>query len=382
MNLFPKKPKFLKARVILLIFLFTVFNEFLFLADHTGRISLKDLLAKVSPVELTELTNNRREEAEVNTLTVDPRLIGAAKLKAEDMAENEYFDHVSPEGVEPWHWFEEAGYEYQYAGENLAVNFSESYQVDEAWMDSPLHKKNIVNENFEDIGIATAKGEYKGQEATFVVQLFGKKRSQYARMISQAEEAAEEQQEDTEEEIDQEDVLGEETQDLFSAEEDTEEDIEEDTEEEQQQEVRTLTVQDEDQEATRETSEEKVETDNLEKSEKPEEENEEESFALISKKDDQNSLLTGTLEEVIKENNAKSEYVSFWSKATSSARSLGGYLLALTLIVTLGTLGINKGFNEDLRLPDVLANETLVLLAVFSALLTQHYLIQIATTLL
>jgi hypothetical protein len=369
MNPFSKKPKFLKTRVILLIFLFTIFNEFLFLADHTGRISLKDLLAKVSPIELTELTNDRREEAEVNTLTVDPRLIGAAKLKADHMAENGYFAHISPEGVEPWHWFDEAGYEYQYAGENLAVNFSESYQVDEAWMNSPLHRKNIINENFEDIGIATAQGEYKGKEATFVVQLFGKKRSQYARMISRAEEVAEEQQ-IAQEGTSQEDVLGEETQNLFSVKSEEESDTEN-----QDQEVRTLTVQDAVEEPTPETSEERVETANLE-------EPKEESFALISKEDNKNNLLTGTLEEVIKEKNAKSEYVSFWSRATASARSLAGYLFALTLIISFGTLGINKGFNEDLRLPDVLANETIVVLAVFSALLTQHYLLQIATTLL
>ena len=46
----------------------------------------------------------------------------AAEKKAQDMIENNYFAHTSPQGKTPWHWVEESGYDYRYAGENLAIN--------------------------------------------------------------------------------------------------------------------------------------------------------------------------------------------------------------------------------------------------------------------
>ncbi|MFQ5541147.1 MAG: CAP domain-containing protein, partial [Candidatus Paceibacteria bacterium] len=45
--------------------------------------------------------------------------------------------------------------------------------VERAWMDSPSHRANILNEHFTEIGIATAEGVYQGRQTTFVVQMFG-----------------------------------------------------------------------------------------------------------------------------------------------------------------------------------------------------------------
>jgi hypothetical protein len=97
----------------------------------------------------------------------------AAQSKANDMAKNGYFSHVTPTGKTPWQWITEAGYNYAYAGENLAVNFTESEDVNKAWLNSPSHRANIVNGKFTEIGIATAEGMYNGQKATYVVQMFG-----------------------------------------------------------------------------------------------------------------------------------------------------------------------------------------------------------------
>jgi hypothetical protein len=97
----------------------------------------------------------------------------AAKLKAEDMAKNEYFSHFSPTGVSPWHWFDQAGYVYAHAGENLAIHFTDSSEVVEAWMDSPTHRQNIVNSLYTEIGVGTAKGKFDGYDTVYVVQLFG-----------------------------------------------------------------------------------------------------------------------------------------------------------------------------------------------------------------
>ena len=122
-----------------------------------------------------ELTNQVRTKEGLNILKINDILNQAAAMKANDMIENGYFAHNSPSKVTPWHWFQEAGYEYTFAGENLAMNFSEAEEAMDAWMKSPTHHDNIVSKNYEDIGVAVAVGKINGQETTIVVQLFGKR---------------------------------------------------------------------------------------------------------------------------------------------------------------------------------------------------------------
>jgi hypothetical protein len=129
-------------------------------------------LAAVVTATLVELTNQDRAQNKLDGLTVNSLLTEAAQAKANDMAKNGYFAHTSPTGLTPWYWFKQAGYSFTYAGENLAVDFTDSDTVNQAWMNSPEHRANILNSHFTDIGIATAQGMYEGQETTFVVQEF------------------------------------------------------------------------------------------------------------------------------------------------------------------------------------------------------------------
>lgn len=105
----------------------------------------------------------------------------AASLKAADMVKNGYFSHTSPDGIDPWFWFEQAGYDYNYAGENLALDFDSADTVEQAWMASEKHRANILNSNFEEVGFAIATGTFKSingvskeRTGTIIVQLFGK----------------------------------------------------------------------------------------------------------------------------------------------------------------------------------------------------------------
>jgi hypothetical protein len=66
------------------------------------------------------------------------------------------------------------GYKYSAAGENLAINFVESKDINDAWMRSPGHRANILNNKFTEVGIAAAQGIYRGRQTIFVVQFFGK----------------------------------------------------------------------------------------------------------------------------------------------------------------------------------------------------------------
>ncbi len=130
-------------------------------------------VAAVVSAILVDLANGDRAASSIGTLTVNPVLVAAAQAKANDMAEKGYFAHISPDGVDPWHWFKEAGYKFAYAGENLAVDFSDSGDVNTAWMNSPTHRENLLNPKYTEIGIATAQGMYQGHLTTFVVQEFG-----------------------------------------------------------------------------------------------------------------------------------------------------------------------------------------------------------------
>jgi hypothetical protein len=157
---------FVLGALIVVIFGFFAFR---------GLVSVRSdhYTAAVLPIILVNITNDDRGTEGLSELTVNPILEEAARMKAEHMAKNGYFAHVSPDGLDPWYWFYRAGYSFTEAGENLAVNFSDSEDVVQAWMDSPGHRANILNGKFTEIGIAAVKGEYKGKKTIFVVQMFG-----------------------------------------------------------------------------------------------------------------------------------------------------------------------------------------------------------------
>lgn len=123
---------------------------------------------------LASNTNEYRVSNNEALLVVSEKLNRAAQMKADDMAKRGYFSHVGPTGEKPWYWFEKVGYKYEYAGENLAINFTESNDVSQAWINSAKHNANLLNRNFSEIGIGIADGFYQGKLTTFVVQFFGK----------------------------------------------------------------------------------------------------------------------------------------------------------------------------------------------------------------
>jgi hypothetical protein len=167
------KPHILREVSIASMALIAVFLLFIS-ASTIFYIKNTNMTATVLPAVLVDLTNNARVSSNTQTLTRNTVLDNAARMKAEDMVAQGYFAHTSPKGVTPWHWFDKAGYYFSYAGENLAINFTESADVENAWLASPTHKANILNNNFTEIGIATMDGIYQGRPTTYVVQMFGK----------------------------------------------------------------------------------------------------------------------------------------------------------------------------------------------------------------
>ena len=166
------RPSFLESRflfwcILALFFLKIILVSFVFCFPQNA------FFAEINKATLFSLTNQERQSLGLNSLAENQKLKDAAYLKAQDMLRNDYFAHTSPAGISPWYWFGKAGYDYKYAGENLAIDFLDSGELYRAWDNSPSHRENIINSNYSDIGIAVVTGDFEGKETTVVVQLFG-----------------------------------------------------------------------------------------------------------------------------------------------------------------------------------------------------------------
>lgn len=129
----------------------------------------------VSVQTLLKETNLQRTQNGLPELQLDPLLTRAAEQKAQDMFARNYWAHNRPDGTMPWVFINDAGYQYLYAGENLARDFNNSHEVILAWMKSPTHRENLLNSRYQDIGLAAINGKLNNQETTLVVQMFGAK---------------------------------------------------------------------------------------------------------------------------------------------------------------------------------------------------------------
>ena len=167
------KPIFFREHIVLTILIGSILMLLLSATSYTILRTTQFGSSVVSSV-LVDLTNQTRERYNLPHLANNPLLKKAALLKGEDMNANKYFAHYSPSGIAPWHWLDKAGYKYSFAGENLAINFTNSEEVERAWLASKKHKDNILSPNYEDIGIATVRGIVNGTPVLFVIQMFGK----------------------------------------------------------------------------------------------------------------------------------------------------------------------------------------------------------------
>ncbi|MBX4200643.1 hypothetical protein KW786_00785 [Candidatus Parcubacteria bacterium] len=123
---------------------------------------------------IAETNAQRYDNGTLPPLLENTALDTAAKIKAQDIFKNQYFEHVSLSGVDPGQLVKSAGYDYIVSGENLILgNFKDEKELVQAWMDSPGHRANILNNRFVDIGVAIIKGSFKGRTVWVGVQEFG-----------------------------------------------------------------------------------------------------------------------------------------------------------------------------------------------------------------
>lgn len=117
---------------------------------------------------IVNLVNQERINAGLRPLQVNYKLVKVARLKAQDMAENNYFSHTSPTYGSPFDMIKAEGVSYRYAGENIAGNSTASRAMT-AWMQSEGHRANILNPNFTHIGVGVA---YQASPYNIYVQEF------------------------------------------------------------------------------------------------------------------------------------------------------------------------------------------------------------------
>lgn len=118
--------------------------------------------------EVLQLINEQRKANGLEALVIDAEVQRVARIKAQDMVDNNYFSHTSPTYGSPFEMLKNFKVSYQTAGENIAGNSSNSAAV-KAWMNSAGHKANILNGNFNYTGIGVVSGSKYGK---IYVQLF------------------------------------------------------------------------------------------------------------------------------------------------------------------------------------------------------------------
>lgn len=118
--------------------------------------------------QMINLVNRARQDNNLEPLTTDPELTRVARIKSQDMVDNDYFSHNSPTFGSPFDMLDHFGIKYLYAGENLAANPSIE-NAHTSLMNSPGHRQNILNENFTHIGIGIKPQDRYG---FIITQLF------------------------------------------------------------------------------------------------------------------------------------------------------------------------------------------------------------------
>jgi uncharacterized YkwD family protein len=115
--------------------------------------------------QVAQLVNEARAENGLSPLTLSGELSDIARLKSQDMHDNNYFDHTSPTYGDPFEMLTSFGVSYRAAGENIAVGYATPEAVVDAWMNSPGHRANILNASYTQIGVGyVADGNYWTQE--------------------------------------------------------------------------------------------------------------------------------------------------------------------------------------------------------------------------
>jgi uncharacterized protein YkwD len=127
--------------------------------------------------------NSVRAKAGCGPLALNKQLMAAAEAHARNMAEDDFFGHRDKSGKGFPTRVRAQGYPLSLAAENIAAGQKTPEKAVQAWLDSPSHRKNVMNCKFRETGIAMVyqqddkplKGQSMGLRY-YWVQVFGVQR--------------------------------------------------------------------------------------------------------------------------------------------------------------------------------------------------------------
>jgi uncharacterized protein YkwD len=129
-------------------------------------------------------TNEFRKEHGRGELKTNPELTRAARYFADFMARTDKYGHTA-DGKQPWERASKYGYDYCIVAENIAYEFNDAGFTTtelargffEGWKESPEHRKNMLDRDLDEIGIAVAHSTDTGRY--YAVQDFGRPKSRH-----------------------------------------------------------------------------------------------------------------------------------------------------------------------------------------------------------
>ncbi|MFD9304080.1 CAP domain-containing protein [Streptomyces sp. NPDC060048] len=135
-------------------------------AEPAGTPAPTDSAAPSGAVaEVLALVNKERAAVGCPVLTVNGKLTKAAQDHSEDMAAHSNMSHTGSDGSDPGQRITRAGYQWSTYAENVAYGYDTAAKVMDGWMNSPGHKRNILDCNVKEIGIGLAQpGHYWTQD--------------------------------------------------------------------------------------------------------------------------------------------------------------------------------------------------------------------------
>ncbi|MBU9722032.1 MULTISPECIES: CAP domain-containing protein [Bacillaceae] len=110
--------------------------------------------------QVVSLVNQQRRQNGLQPLQHRADLKNVAHKKAEDMINSNYFSHNSPNYGSPFDMLRTYGINYRSAAENIAKGQTTPEQVMNSWMNSPGHRRNILNGDFDTIGVGFYRGAW------------------------------------------------------------------------------------------------------------------------------------------------------------------------------------------------------------------------------
>jgi uncharacterized protein YkwD len=110
--------------------------------------------------QVVALVNQARASEGCGPVRLNEQLTAAAQAHSDDMAANGYFSHTSLDGRTFDQRIRDAGYTGGFLGENIAQGQRGAQAVHDAWMSSSGHRRNILDCNYDDIGVGLHAGTW------------------------------------------------------------------------------------------------------------------------------------------------------------------------------------------------------------------------------